>query len=122
MVNNTLPGDNKLSKSVVTIFTNHRGGGVSSLVKTLYMYIVVPLLASLLPVACLYIQVRDRGCTLFVDQGRRRLEYPRRPRVTSRLVDALKAMDSQPVTRAENMAITSSFGDLGVVLNERPYQ
>jgi len=38
-------------------------------------------------------------------------------RVTSRLVDALKAMDSQLATRAENMAITSSFGDLGVVLN-----
>ena len=69
----------------------------------------------LLPVACLC--TRDRGCTLFVDRRRRRLECPRRPRVTSRLVDALKAMDSQLATRTENMAITSSFGDLGVVLN-----
>ena len=34
-----------------------------------------------------------------------------------RLVDAPKAMDSQLATRAENMAIASSFGDLGVVLN-----
>ena len=41
--------------------------------------------------------------------------------VTLRLVDALKAMGSQLVTQAENMVITcrstSSFGDLGVVLN-----
>ena len=34
-----------------------------------------------------------------------------------RLVDAPKAMDSQLVIRAENMAITSSFVGLGVVLN-----
>ena len=48
---------------------------------------------------------------------RRRLECQRKPRVTSRLDDALKATDSQLATRVENMAITSSFGDLGVVLN-----